>query len=272
MDETLVGVDHLLQVDRFVDVVGEGCVAVEVLVGCHDVFNRSVGFNHLSGEDATCEIATIRDEVDRSLELAVACELLHLAQTLAYLRHVLVLEGLVNAHVVVAPREVGGGTRLLSGTRRARNGINGNVVVEQAELGSGQQSQLYARGKAAWIGNMLRLGYGVVIDFRQTIYVVIAIALEAEVLRKVDYLHMGRYPVLLEERLALAVAEAEEHHIDLVERHIGTELQVGFAIQTLVHVGYKIAGIALAIGKYYLRLGMIYEQTYEFASCVACRS
>ena len=272
MDETLVGVDHLLQVDRFVDVVGEGCVAVEVLVGCHDVFNRSVGFNHLSGEDATCEIATIRDEVDRSLELAVACELLHLAQTLAYLRHVLVLEGLVNAHVVVAPREVGGGTRLLSGTRRTRNGIHGNVVGEQTELGGGQQTQLYTCGEATWISHMLCLGYGVVIDFGQTIDVVVALTLEAEVLRKVDYLHMGRYLVLLEERLALAMAEAEEHYIDLVERHIGTELQVGFAIQTLVHVGYKIAGIALAVGKYYLRLGMIDEQTYEFATCVACRS
>ena len=83
---------------------------------------------------------------------------------------------------------------------------------------------------------------------------------------------MGRYLVLLEERLALAVTETEEHYIDLVERHIGTELQVGFTIQTLVHVGYKIAGIALAVGKYYLRLGMIDEQTYEFATCVACRS
>ena len=272
MDETLVGVDHLLQVDRFVDVVGEGCVAVKVLVGCHDVFYRSVGFNHLSSEDATGEVATIRDEVDGCLELAVARKLLYLTQTLAYLWHVLVLEGLVNAHVVVAPREVGGGTRLLSGTRRTRNGVHGNVVVEQAELGSRQQSQLYTCGETTWISHVLRLGYGVVIDFGQTIYVVVALALEAEVLRKVDYLHMGRYLVLLEERLALAVAEAEEHNIDLVERHIGTELQVGFAIQTFVHVGYKIAGVALAIGKYYLRLGMIYEQTYEFATCVACCS
>ena len=64
MDETLVGVDHLLQVDRFVDVVGEGRVAVEVLVGCHDVFYRSVGLHYLCGEDATGEVATIRDEID----------------------------------------------------------------------------------------------------------------------------------------------------------------------------------------------------------------
>ena len=272
MDETLVGVDHLLQVDRFVDVVGEGRVAVEVLVGCHDVFNRSVGLHNLSGKDATGEIAAIRDEVDRCLELSVARKLLHLTQTLAYLRHMLVLEGLVNAHVVVAPREVGGGARLLSGTRRTRNGIHRNVVGEQAELGGGQQSQLYARGEATGISHMLRLGYGFAIDFGQTVYVVVALALKAEVLRKVDYLDVGRYLVLLKERLALAVAEAEEHHIDLVERHIGTELQVGFAIQALMHVGYKIAGIALAVGKHYLRLGMIDEQAYEFASCVACRS
>ena len=272
MDETLVGVDHLLQVDRLVDVMGEGCVAVEILVGCHDVFYRSIGLHYLSSKDATGEVATIRDEVDGCLELAVACELLHLAKTLAYLRHVLVLEGLVNTHVVVAPREVGSGTRLLSGTRRTRNGVHRNVVVEQAELGGGQQSQLYTCGKASGVSHVLRLGYGVVIDFGQTIYVVVALALEAEVLRKVDYLHMGRYLVLLEESLALAMTETEEHYIDLVERHIGTELQVGFAIQTFVHVGYKIAGIALAIGKYYLRLGMIYEQTYEFATRVACCS
>ncbi len=272
MDETLVGVDHLLQVDRLVDVVGEGCIAVEILVGCNDVFYRSIGLNHLSSEDATGEVATIRDEVDGCLELAITCELLYLTQTLAYLRHVLVLEGLVNAHVIVAPREVGGGARLLSGTRRTRNGVHSNVVVEQAELGGGQKSQLYARGEATWISYMLRLGDSVVIDFGQTIYVVVALALEAEVLRKVDYLHMDRYLVLLEERLALAMTETEEHYIDLVERHIGTELQVCIAIQTLVHVGYKIAGIALAVGKYYLRLGMIYEQTYEFATCVACCS
>ena len=177
MDETLVGVDHLLQVDRLVDVVGEGCVAVEILVGCHDVFYWSIGLNHLSSEDATGEVATIRDEIDGCLELAVACELLYLTQTLAYLRHVLVLEGLVNAHVVVAPREVGSGTRLLSGTRRTRNGIHGNVVVEQAELGSGQQTQLYTCGKASGVSHMLRLGDSVVIDFGQTINVVVALAL-----------------------------------------------------------------------------------------------
>ena len=272
MDETLVGVDHLLQVDRLVDVVGEGCVAVEILVGCHDVFYRSVGLHYLSSEDATGEVATIRDEVEGCLELAIARELLYLAKTLAYLRHMLVLEGLVNAHVVVAPREVSSGTRLLSGTRRTRYGIHGNVVVEQAELGSGQQTQLYTCGKASGISHVLRLGNSIVIDFGQTINVVVALALQAEVLRKVDYLHMGWYLVFLEERLALAMTETEEHYIDLIERHFGTELQVGFAIQTLVHVGYKIAGIALAIGKYYLRLGMIYEQTYEFATCVACCS
>ena len=177
MDETLVGVDHLLQVDRFVDVVGEGCIAVEILVGCNDVFYRSIGLNHLSSEDAAGEVATIRDEIDGCLELTVARKLLYLTQTLAYLRHVLVLEGLVNAHVVVAPREVGGGTRLLSGTRRTRNGVHGNVVVEQAELGCGQQTQLYTCSETTWISHVLRLGYGVAIDFGQTINVVVALAL-----------------------------------------------------------------------------------------------
>ncbi len=68
------------------------------------------------------------------------------------------------------------------------------------------------------------------------------------------------------------MTEAEEHYVNIFERHIRGELQVGIAIQTFMHVGYKIAGIALAVGKHYLRLGMIDEQAYEFASCVACRS
>ena len=177
MDETLVGVDHLLQVDRLVDVVGEGCVAIEILVGCHDVFYRSVGLHYLSGKDATGEVAAIRDEVEGCLELAVARELLHLAKTLAYLRHMLVLEGLVYAHIVVAPREVGGGTRLLSGTRRTRYGVHRNVVVDNSEFGSRQESELYACGKASGISHVLRLGDSVVIDFGQTIYVVVALAL-----------------------------------------------------------------------------------------------
>ena len=33
MDETFVGVHHLLQVERLVAVVGEGGIAVEVLIG-----------------------------------------------------------------------------------------------------------------------------------------------------------------------------------------------------------------------------------------------
>ena len=109
----------------------------------------------------------------------------------------LVLEGLVNAHVVVAPREVGGGTRLLSGTRRTRYGVHRNVIVEDAEFGSGQETELYTCGEATWISYMLRLGYSVVIDFGQTINVVVAITLQAEVLRKVDYLDVGRYIVFL---------------------------------------------------------------------------
>ena len=44
---------------------------------------------------------------------------------------------------------------------------------------------------------MLCLGYGVVIDFGQTINEVVALALEAEVLRKVDYLYVGWYIVFL---------------------------------------------------------------------------
>jgi hypothetical protein len=72
--------------------------------------------------------------------------------------------------------------------------------------------------------------------------------------------------VLLQELLALAVAEAEEHYVHLVERHGVGKAQVGIAQQTLVHIGYEIASITLTIGKDYFGRGMMHQQTDELAT------
>jgi len=95
--QCLVGVHHLLQVDGLVAVVGEGGIAVEVLVSLDDVFGRGLGLDDGSAEDAAGKVASIGDEVDRGVEVA-----LHLAQRLAYLGQVLVRERLVDAEIVVA--------------------------------------------------------------------------------------------------------------------------------------------------------------------------
>ena len=41
------------------------------------------------------------------------------------------------------------------------------------------------------------------------------------------------------------MAEAEEHYIDLVERHVGRETEIGIANQALVHIRETVASIAL---------------------------
>ena len=52
---------------------------------------------------------------------------------------------------------------------------------------------------------------------------------DAEVLCQVDNLHMLGDGVLLQELLALAMAETEEHHIHFIEGHGIGKAQVGIA-------------------------------------------
>ena len=90
MDETFVGIHHLLEVERLVAVVGEGGIAVKVLIGLNDLIGIGLGTDDLRTEDATGEVATIGDEVDICIEIA-----LYLLQTLTNLGNVLMLEGLI---------------------------------------------------------------------------------------------------------------------------------------------------------------------------------
>ena len=86
MYQGLVGVHHLLQVDGLVAVVGEGGILIELLVGLDDILNGSNGLDDGGTEDATCKVATIRDEVDVGIKIA-----LYLLQRLANLSDMLVL-------------------------------------------------------------------------------------------------------------------------------------------------------------------------------------
>ena len=129
MYQGLVGVDDLLQVDGLVAIVGEGGILIELLVGLDDVLDRSRGLDDGGTEDATCKVTAIRDEVDVSIEIA-----LYLLQLLANLSDMLVLERLVDAQVVIAPREVGSGTRFLTGTCGTCDGVDGNVLLQQVQV------------------------------------------------------------------------------------------------------------------------------------------
>ena len=91
---------------------------------------------------------------------------------------------------------------------------------------------------------------------------------KTEVLCQVDNLHVLRNIVLLQERLALAMTEAEEDDIHLVERHLGGKLQVGLAIQSLVNLSHQVAGITLAVGEYNLCLRMVDKEANQLTSCI----
>ena len=266
MYQRLVSVHHLFQVNGLVAVVGEGGILVEVLVGLDDVLYRGGCLDDGRTEDAAGEVATIGDEVDVGIEIA-----LHLLQRLTNLGDVLVLEGLVDAQVGHAPREVGSGTWLLAGTRRACDGVDGNVVLEQVQVSCRQQSNLDGGGEAAGIGHMLCLHNLFLIYFWQAIDIVM-IALDAEVLCQVDNLHVGGDGVLAEESLTLAVSEAEEDDVDLLERHLVGKPQIGIANESLVYVADEIASVTLGVGKHNLCLWMVQQQSDEFSTSIACRT
>ena len=164
---------------------------------------------------------------------------------------------------------MGCGTRLLSGTRRTRYGVHRNIVVDDAELCGWQQSELDAGGKATRVSNVLRLGNGVTVNLRQTIHIVITLALKSEVLCKIYYLHMLWNLMFLQERLALAMTETEEHNVHIIERHLRRKAQVGVAIQSLMHIGDEVAGIALAVNKRYFGFGVIDKYADKLTGCIA---
>ena len=124
MYQGLVGVHHLLQVDGFVAVVGESGIGIKLLVGFDDVLYGRWCLDDSSTEDTTGEVTTIGDEVDVGIEVA-----LYLFQTLTDLCDVLMLEGLVDAQVVVAPGKMGRSTRLLTCTGRSRDGVDGHILL-----------------------------------------------------------------------------------------------------------------------------------------------
>jgi hypothetical protein len=75
--------------------------------------------------------------------------------------------------------------------------------------------------------------------------------------------------MLLEEGLALAVAEAEEYDIDILERHLVSKHQVGVAYESFVYVAHPVTGITLRVGKDNLCLRMVNQQSDKFTTRIA---
>ena len=132
-------------------------------------------------------------------------------------------EELVDGEIVVAPREMCCRPWFLSCSGRACYGIDSDVVDEESGFCQWEETELNAGGEAARVGQMEARGNVSPVYLGQTVDVVV-VTLDAEVLRKVNYLDIGRYGVFLEECFALAMAKAEEDDIDLVEGHLRGEL------------------------------------------------
>ena len=266
IDHGLVGVDHLLEVGTLSDEMGEGGILVVVGIDLLHLFQGLVALRIGGDEDAARKAAALGDE--QHTTVVAGSQFLH---RLVDLQQVLVGEGLVNRTVIVAPREMGGGPGLLSGTGAAGDTVDMDIAADNAGLQGRQHGQLDTSGKAAGVSQVLGLADGIAMGLRQSVDVVVR-AGDAEVLCQIDNLHVGGDGVLLEEGLALAVAEAEEDHVDLVERHLVGELQVGLAYESLMDVAHGVACVALRIGKDDLCPGMVEQHTDEFTTSVACSS
>ena len=264
VDEALVGVDYLLQVDVLVHDVRERILGIVFFVHAADLLECYLGLYDNGGEDAAGEVTTIGDEVDFGVEAV-----LELAERLLDFGHVLVLEGLVDADVVVAPAEVARGARLDARACAACDGVHHDVVVQHQVLGQGEKAQLDAGGKAAGVGHVLGRAGGAAVQLGQAVDEVVIVALEAVVHREVDDLQVFGYVVALEELARVAVGGAEEEHIDLVQRELVGEGQVCLAIEAFVYVGYLVAGVARAVDEDDFRLRVVQEQADELARRVA---
>ena len=91
---------------------------------------------------------------------------------------------------------------------------------------------------------MLSLHDFLLVDLGQAVDIIV-IALDAEVLCQIDDLDILGDGVLLEELLALAMAEAEVDDIHLVERHLIGKLQISLANQSFVDIADKVACVTL---------------------------
>ena len=107
------------------------------------------------------------------------------------------------------------------------------------------------------------------VEFGQSVYVVVVIGCQTEVLGKVDDAHVGRNVVFGEELCALAVAEAEVNYVHVLKGKLVGEAQVGFAPQAGVNVGNEVAGVAFAVDENNFYGRMVEQQAEKFAGRIA---
>ena len=68
VNQTLVGIDHLLEVDWLADIMREGCFTVEVVIVTFNLFNRRFALDNLCSKDTTWKVAPLGDEVNLTIK------------------------------------------------------------------------------------------------------------------------------------------------------------------------------------------------------------
>ena len=267
IDEALVRVHDLFQVRVLVRDEGERVVLVIFLVDTFDLIQADLAVQVVRRENATREIAPHRDEVDRAVETV-----LQLPQALSDLGQVLVRERLVDRDVVIPPAEMGGRRRLDACACRTGDGVHVQVRIQHQMLGQGQDPQLDAGGETAGVRDVAGVADAAPVQFGQAVNEIVFGAFDPVVHAEVDDLHVFGHAVALHELLRVAVGGTEEEEVDLVQRQFVGEHQIRLAVQSAVHIGDLVAGIARAVDKCNLRVRMVQEQADQFACRVSCTS
>ena len=239
----------------------ERVLGIVVHIELCELLERHFVLHHDGAEDTTGEVATIGYKVDGSLETA-----LQLLQRLAYLGQVLVAEGFVDAHVVVAPAEVGHRRRLAASARATDDGVHINVIVEHEVLGQGQQAEGDAGGKVTRVGHEAALADGTAVQLGQSIDKLIILSLEAVATREVDDLQLLGYLVRLHKLTALLDIGTEEEEVYLIQFGLVGKGKLGLTIESAMHLMYLLAAVATTCNEYQVYIRVIEQQTYEFTT------
>ena len=96
------------------------------------------------------------------------------------------------------------------------------------------------------------------------------VTLDAVIHAEVDDFQIFGYVVAIHELLRIPMSRTEEQYINLIQRKFVGKNQIRFTIEPLMYVGNLIAGVTAAIYKLYVYIGVIDQQTDQFACRITC--
>ena len=116
---------------------------------------------------------------------------------------------------------------------------------------------------------MTGMSYGIPVQLRQSVHIIIARSRKTEILRQVDNPDMCGHLVCLQELFALSVTETEEDHIYFFQWQFIRKHKVCLAVKPFMHIGNPVPCIARTVDKFNLRFRRIQQYAAEFAGRIA---